>query len=133
MKPALVFIVACSGPLREGLSILLQTVNNIGVVRTFDHSTAMWDATLNPPQLILWDWDCPPSHQQSWMAQLQTQWPTTYTIALVDDEEQSRLATTTGVNLVLTKGTPAAKLVATINNLLRNLDASGRGLERAPF
>lgn len=120
MKSALVFIVACPGPLRESLLILLQTVNTIGAVRTFNHSTAIWQATLTPPQLILWDWACPPNHKQDVVAQVQAQWPTTYTVALVDDEEQSQLATTTGFNLVLTKGTPAAKVVTSINNLLQN-------------
>lgn len=124
MEPVLVVIVASPGPLREGLRVLLKTLPSVNTMQLADNANFLLTTPMPvPPRVIVWDWSCLLAEAGPALAKVQARWPATRTLALVADEEQRGGALLAGVDAVVTKGTPATRLLAAVTNLLHKSQA----------
>jgi DNA-binding NarL/FixJ family response regulator len=119
INPAWALIVAKPGELRESLQALLMTIPHINVVYQTDNSqTVLAPAIKQHPALVLLDFDLPNGELLATLEQMRIQWPQTRCAVLVDNEQEKQIVNAARADVVLMKGTQAAKLLATVEDLL---------------
>ena len=115
----LALIVARPGPLRNSLQALMTTMPQIEILaETADPSALLRMGVEIQPDVVLMDANLP--EEQAWAAlrQIKEEWSQTQSIVLVEDSQQQQKAQAAGADVVLIKGYPAARLIATIEGLL---------------
>jgi len=126
-KPT-ILILAMPGDLQTSLQILLSLLSDVAVLVTAESTSALQAIERYTPALVIMDFALPEEDQPNGVNRIKARWPTTPCLVLVNDEQQFQKAQDTGADLVLVKGYPAAKLLATIEDLLTQRE-SGRGIE----
>jgi DNA-binding NarL/FixJ family response regulator len=112
-------VVARPGPLRHSLQTLMTTLPQIEILaETTDPSALLRMGVEIQPDIVLLDASLP--EEQVWAAlrQMKEAWSRTRSIVLVEDSRQQQEAQAAGADVALIKGYPAAKLTATIQELL---------------
>ncbi len=125
-------IIARSGQLRESLLVLLRAIPQIERIDQADD--ALSAVSLRPevhPNLVLCDFDLPLDEALTMLNLIKARWPQSRCVALVEDERARQAAAVVGIDVVLTKGVLAARLLETIEGLLAK-EACGQGAEPAP-
>ena len=115
----LALIVARPGPLRNSLQSLMTTIPQIEILaETSDPSALLRMGAGIQPDVVLLDASLP--EEQVWAAlrQIKEEWCHTRSIVLVEDSQQQQEMEAAGADVALLKGYPAAKLIATIEELL---------------
>jgi DNA-binding NarL/FixJ family response regulator len=126
-KITLALVVAKPGHLWTGLQSLLRTVPQIEIIaEAQDPSVLLKIGTEMHPELVLLDASL--FDEDAWTAvtKIKGEWPHMHCVVLVDDDLQRKSAQVAGADLVLTKGFPAAKLVALIEDLLSQRENNNR-------
>ena len=112
-------IVARPGPLRDGLQALMTAIPQIDAVREMDDvSSALRVVFERSPALVVLDSNLAGSEVWMTVRRARARWPQARCIFLADNVQQHQEAEAAGVDAVLLKGFPAAKLIATIVRLL---------------
>lgn len=112
-------IVVKPGPLRNSLQALMTTIPQIEVVaETKDLSTLFRMGSKVRPDLVLIEADLVGTDLQKGLRGLQKACPQAQCIVLVENDEQRRMAESSGVDAVIFKGFRAAKLMKLIERLL---------------
>ena len=112
-------IVARPGPLRDGLQALMTAIPQIDAVREMDDlSSALRVVFERSPALVLLDSNLASGEVWMTVRRARARWPQARCILLADNVQQHQEAEAAGVDAVLLKGFPAAKLIATIVRLL---------------
>lgn len=127
-KPT-ILILATPGDLQTSLQMLLSLLSDVAVLVTAESSSALQAIERYAPALVIMDFALPEEDQPNGVNRIKARWPATPCLVLVNDEQQYQKAQASGADLVLVKGYPAAKLLATIEDLLTQRE-SGRGIER---
>jgi NarL family two-component system response regulator LiaR len=116
------FIVAWSGPLREGLRAVLTAMPQVSVVGEADSvSSILGIALKEDPALVLLSADGPIYDARDSCRQVKLLWPEAGCIFLADTVHQRRIATAAGADTVLLKGFQAEKLFSAIESLLARI------------
>lgn len=116
----LALIVARPGRLRESLSVLLAATSQIGRVDNVDDGpAALRMFAESPPALVLLDTNMPNDGVQTVLRQIKAGWPQTLCLVLADNDQERRAAQAAGADGVLLKGFSAARLLATVERLLK--------------
>ena len=123
-KPT-ILILAMPGDLQTSLQMLLSLLSDVAVLVTAESSSALQAIERYAPALVIMDFALPEEDQPNGANRIKARWPTTPCLVLVNDEQQFQKAQNTGADLVLFKGYPAAKLLATIEDLLSQGDSGG--------
>ena len=119
VQVTLALIVARPGPLRNSLQSLMRTIPQIEILaETSDPSALLRMGAGIQPDVVLLDASLP--EEQVWAAlrQIKEEWCHTRSIVLVEDSQQQQEIEAAGADVALLKGYPAAKLIATIEELL---------------
>ena len=122
----LALIVAQPGPLRDSLQALMTTMPQIEIVAEANEPSAllrMGDRI--QPDIVLMDASLPGNDVWAALKQIRGAWSQTRTIVLVKDSPQQQQAEEAGADVALLQGFPAAKLAATIEELLLRQDRTG--------
>jgi DNA-binding NarL/FixJ family response regulator len=114
----LVLVVAMPGIVQEGLQALLSIIPDVEVLVATDCASALETVERDIPSLVIVDEEGPEDSAPTVINRVKASWPDINCIALVGDEQQREQAQEAGDDLVLIKGFPAAKLIATIEELL---------------
>ena len=115
----LALIVASPGPLRNSLQALMTTMPQIEILaETSDPSALLRMGAEMQPHVVLMDADLPEEQVCYALGQIKAEWSQTRSIVLVEDSQQQQLVQAAGADVALLKGYPAAKLIATIEELL---------------
>ena len=115
----LALIVARPGPLRDSLQALMTTMPQIEILaETTDPSALLRIGNRIQPDIVLLDADLPGEQVWSALREIKEEWSQTRSIVLVKDSQQQQKAQVAGADVVLIKGYPAARLIATIEELL---------------
>jgi DNA-binding NarL/FixJ family response regulator len=117
-KP-LILIVAPPGDLQIGLQALLTARLEVDVLVTGEESSAMKVIERHIPALVIVDNDLLRNTAAMIIQRIKASWPDIYCIVLVNDDGGRQEVLESGVNRVLIKGLPGAKLVAEIEEFLR--------------
>jgi len=112
-------LVGRPGPLRDGLHALIDTIPEVEVVGEASDASAMQQlvAALQPG-LVLLDTDLFGDADWTVLEWIKAEWPETRCLALAETGEQHEEAEAVEADAVLFKGSPAARLVETIVDLL---------------
>ena len=118
-RVTLALIVARPGPLRDSLQALINTIPQIEILaETADPSALLRMGANIQPDVVLLDADLPGEQVWSALRQIKAEWSQTRSIVLVEGSQQQQEAQAAGADVVLIKGYPAARLIATIEELL---------------
>jgi DNA-binding response OmpR family regulator len=117
-KP-LILIVAPPGDLQISLQALLATRLEVDVLVTGEESSAMKVVERYSPTMVILDHDLPFNIAPTIMQRIKSSWPDICCIVLVNDDGGRQEVLESGVDRVLIKGLPGAKLVAEIGEFLR--------------
>jgi DNA-binding NarL/FixJ family response regulator len=118
-KKGSALIIASPSQLRASLQVLLTTIPQIERVDLVDSGPAALALSAEYlPTLVLLDLSSSDYQTAATLKQLRTKWPHGQYIVLVDNEQGEQLAISAKAEVVLIKGVPAAKLLATIEVLL---------------
>lgn len=71
------------------------------------------------PSVVLLDYEVARNGSAGTLAGLRTEWPRAAYLALADNEDQQKCAANSGADAVLMKGASAARLLETIERLLK--------------
>jgi DNA-binding NarL/FixJ family response regulator len=115
----LAIVVARPGPLRSSLQTLMTTMPQIEILaETSDPSALLRMGAGIQPDVVLLDASLP--EEQVWAAlrQIKEEWRHTRSIVLVEDSQQEQEIEAAGADVALLKGYPAARLIATIEELM---------------
>jgi len=112
----LLLVIARPGQLRDSLLVLLKAVPRIGRVEQADDvASALAMSHELCPALVLVECDGPGDEI---LSPIKAAWPQARCVALADSEQACRDAESAGADAVLVKGVLAARLLATIEDLL---------------
>jgi DNA-binding NarL/FixJ family response regulator len=115
----LALIVARPGPLRNGLQALMTTMPQIEILaETGDASALLRMGAEMQPDVVLLDASLPQEQVLPALRHIKEEWCQTRSIVLVEDSRQQQEAQAAGADVALLQGHPAAKLIATIEELL---------------
>ena len=118
-KKGSALIIAKPNQLRASLQVLLMTVPQIERVDLVDSGSAALALSAEYlPMLVLLDLSSFDYQTAVTLKQLRTKWPHSQYIVLADNEQEEQLAISAKADVVLIKGAPAAKLLATIETVL---------------
>jgi DNA-binding NarL/FixJ family response regulator len=118
-QTATALIVDRPDALRSGLQALMATILSIEIVGVAsDVAEAQGTISQRCPDLLLLDASLPGGEAPLAIQTLRIACPQTRCVVLADDVEQQQAAESAGADVVLLKGVPAAKLVATIEDML---------------
>ena len=118
-QPAVALIVAKPGPLRNSLFSLMNTLPQIEIVAECrDMPALLRMGSKIQPDLLLMETDLPGNHVHESLKQINTEWPATRTVILVDNAAQQHEAESAGADVVLFKGYRAASLLGIVEDLL---------------
>ena len=118
-QPAVALIVAKPGPLRNSLFSLLNTLPQIEIVAECrDMPSLLHMGTKTQPDLLLMESNLPGNHVHESLKHINTEWPATRTVLLVDNVAQQQEAKSAGADVVLFKGYRAAGLLGIVEDLL---------------
>ena len=118
-QPAVALIVAKPGPLRNSLFSLINTLPQIEIVAECrDMPSLLRMGSKIQPDLLLMESDLPGNHVGESLQQINTEWPATRTVLLVDNVAQQQEAESAGADVVLFKGHRAAGLLGIVEDLL---------------
>ena len=121
-----ILILAVPGDLQTSLQMLLSLLSDVAVLVTAESSSALQAIERYAPALVIMDFALPEEDQPNGVNRIKACWPSTPILVLVNDEQQFQKAQDTGADLVLIKGYPAAKLLATIEDLLTQKESDNR-------
>ena len=127
-KPT-ILILAMPGDLQTSLQVLLSLLSDVAVLVTAESSSALQAIERYAPALVIMDFALPEEDQPNGVNRIKACWPSTPILVLVNDEQQFQKAQDTGADLVLIKGYPAAKLLATIEDLLSQGGSGGEVIQ----
>ncbi len=114
----LALVIVRPGQLRDSLLVLLKAIPRIGrIERADDVASALAMSRELRPALVLVEHD---RHGDESPSQIKAAWPQARCVALVDVGQMPQEAELTGADAVLVKGVLAARLLATIEDLLLN-------------
>ena len=116
-KP-LILIVAPPGDLQIGLQALLTARLEVDVLVTGEESSAMKVIERHKPALVIVDHGLPKNAAAMIIQRIKSTWSDICCIVLVNDDGGRQEVLESGVNRVLIKGLPGAKLVAEIEEFL---------------
>ena len=117
--PAVALIIAKPGPLRNSLFSLMNTLPQIEIVAECKDMPALLRmGSKIQPDLLLMESDLPGNHVQESLKHINTEWPATRTVLLVDNVAQQQEAESAGADVVLFKGYRAAGLLGIVEDLL---------------
>ena len=118
-QPAVALIVAKPGPLRNSLFSLMNTLPQIEIVAECRDIPSLFRmGTKIQPDLLLMESDLPGNHVHESLKHINTEWPVTRTVLLVDNVAQLQEAESAGADVVLYKGYRAASLLGIVEELL---------------
>ena len=116
-KSILVLVVACPGPLQDGLLALMTTIPQISAVLVAEEAKAALRIVENhQPSLVILDYAL--RNGQILIQDIHTQWPRIQLILMVEDHDQEREVQELGGENVLLKGFSAQKLVDIVENFI---------------
>lgn len=116
---AVALIIAKPGPLRNSLFSLMNTLPQIEIVAECrDMPALLRMGSKIHPDLLIMETDMPGNHVHESLKHLNTEWPATRTVVLVDNAAQQQEAESAGADVVLFKGYRAAGLLGIVENLL---------------
>jgi DNA-binding NarL/FixJ family response regulator len=119
MRPTLALIATRPGSLQDSLVALMTTMPQVNAVLIAeDAASALRTMAQHRPPLVVLELGLPAEERHAVLNEIKTRWPLTRCIALADDIEQQREAKSAGADVVLIKGFAAAKLIATVEELL---------------
>ena len=125
-KPALALIVTGPGSLQKGLVAMLTTMPQIQAVLVAEEaSAALRMIADHRPALVLLDMMLAGNEAGAVLKEIKARWPWTHCIILADGVRQQQEAEAAGADAVLIKGFLAAKLVATVEDLLSQEERGG--------
>jgi DNA-binding NarL/FixJ family response regulator len=114
---ATALIVAGPGSLQSGLQALMTAMPQIKIVgQTHDAALALKMVADHHPDLVLVDANSP-GQVGTTLKQIRKESSHTRSIVLVEDAHQQQQVEAIGADIVLLKGFPAAKLIATIESV----------------
>lgn len=113
-----VLIVSPPGDLQIGLQALLTTHLDVDVLVVGESSSALKVIERHKPTLVILDQDIPGKKAAKLVQDLKVNWPEIICAAMVNDEKGRQSFMGTGVDLIVIKGLPGAKLIDQVNNLL---------------
>lgn len=130
-KSIFALVVSGIGPLQDGLLALMTTIPQISAMLVAEEANSALRMVENhQPSLIILDMSLP--KMQEVITEIKTQWPQIHLIVVVENTAQQNEVEGSGVDNVLLKGFPAAKLVALIEDLLSQGESdSSRAKSRA--
>ena len=112
-------VVAKPGHLWSGLQSLLRTVPQIEIIAEINDPAVLlkMDTEMQPDLVLL---DASLFGEEIWTAitKIKGEWSNTQCVVLVADDQQRQKAQDAGADLVPPEGFPAARLVASIEELL---------------
>ena len=112
-------ILASPGPLQDGLHALLFAMPQIETVKLADDlQTALGHPNGRYPSLIVLDADLAKGNVPSVVRQIKVRWPHSLSIFLANDVKQQLEAEDAGTDAALLKGSPPARITATVVRLL---------------
>ena len=111
-------IVSPPGDLQIGLQALLITHLDVDVLVVGEATSALQAIRRHSPAVIILDQDIPGKTAAELVNDIKTGRPDIHCIVLVNDDQGRQELITTGVDLVVVKGLPGAKLVAAIKHLI---------------
>ena len=119
-KDKSVMILANPGPLRDGIHAFLFAMPQIeSITLANDVQAALGHPTGRSPSLIVLDADLMTKGDLvSTVRQIKINWPQSRSILLANDVWQQMEAETAGIDAVLLKGAPPARITATVVRLL---------------
>jgi ribosomal protein S18 acetylase RimI-like enzyme len=113
-------IVARSAQFRESLVVLTRAISQIGPITQADSiSSALSEHVGKAPDLVLCDFEAVQNEMVETLYRIQARWSNTRCVVLVDNEGARQAAEAAGADVVLTKGVLAARLLETVERLLR--------------
>jgi DNA-binding NarL/FixJ family response regulator len=95
------------------------------LAETSDPSALLRLGTEIQPHIVLLDADLPGDQVSTALGQIRDEWCLTRSIVLVQDSQQQHWVQAAGADAALVKGCPAARLIATIEELLSHEQARG--------
>jgi DNA-binding NarL/FixJ family response regulator len=126
-RTATALIVDRPDALRSGLQALMATIPSVEIVGVAsDVVEAQGTIGQRCPDLVLLDANLPGIEAPLAVQTLRAACPQTRCVVLADDVEQQQAAESAGADVVLLKGVPAARLVATIEDMLAGQAATTR-------
>jgi DNA-binding NarL/FixJ family response regulator len=118
-KPTLALIATRPGPLQNGLVALMTTMPQVNAVIVAEEAvSALRMIAEHLPTLVLLEMALPGEETRTVLKQIKAAWPLTRCIVLANDVRQQQEAKAAGADVVLLKGFSAAKLIATVEELL---------------
>jgi DNA-binding NarL/FixJ family response regulator len=114
----MILIVALPGDLQIGLQALLTVLRDVEVLVAAEGPLALEVIKRHAPSLVILDNDLPGDAALLAATHIKVRWPDIRCLVLVNDEQQRQRVQESSADLVLIKGYPAAKLIATIEGLL---------------
>jgi len=118
-KPTLALIATRPGSLQSGLVALMTTMPQVNAVIVAEEAvSALRMVAEHLPTLVLLEMALPGEETRTVLKQIKVTWPLIRCIVLADDVRQQQEAKTAGADVVLLKGFAAAKLIATVEELL---------------
>jgi DNA-binding NarL/FixJ family response regulator len=125
-KLKLALIVAHPGPLRDALRALVTTMPEVEIVAETDSGAALAEMHKKfQPNLVLLDANVQDADVWQALTLVKSKCSHTRSCVLVESEDQRRKAETSGADLVLRKGFPAADLAAILEDLLTQVNDEG--------
>ena len=121
----MILIVALPGELQIGLQALLTVLRDVEVLVAAEGPLALEVVERHAPSLVILDNDLPGDAALLAANEIKARWPDIRCLVLVDDEQERQRMLETDVDLVLIKGYPAAKLIATTEGLLSQEERGG--------
>jgi DNA-binding NarL/FixJ family response regulator len=118
-KPTLALIATRPGSLQSGLVALMTTMPQVNAVIVAEEAvSALRMIAEHLPTLVLLEMALPGEETRTVLKQIKATWPLVRCIVLADDVRQQQEAKAAGADGVLLKGFSAAKLIATVEELL---------------
>ena len=115
-------IVSQPGPLRDGMRALLTAMPQIEIIgEAGDMTSALRMIQGYCPTLVLLDADLPGDEVWNALKTIKANWPDVRWIVLANTVEQQQAAERAGADSAPLKGFLAAKLVATIEGLIKQV------------
>lgn len=114
-----VLIIARPCHLRDSLRVLLTAIPQVGQVSQADDGpSALSMGAKHRPALVMLDSDLPNNELVTTLGRIKARWPQAHCIVLVDNVQEQQVAEAARADVVLVKGVLAARLFATVEELL---------------
>jgi DNA-binding NarL/FixJ family response regulator len=109
-----ILVIAPPGRLRDGLQVLLETIQDTSVMGVASADAAQTQVALRPPQLVI----IAGQRAQEMLAAFAGNCQNTYFLLLVKHARHKAAAEAAGADAVLVEGTTAERLLNVVRDLL---------------